>query len=118
MGRATDGTYLFKSWDGSSALNGVWVSPHSNVPFIGEPSLAVPPNSTRVDVVGLTPGDASSVAPRGIPVGATAAPGPMPSGDVMPSGGPGEICPKAEPHPKRTAAVVVIAKRVIVFDFV
>jgi hypothetical protein len=68
------------------------------------------------DVVGLTPGDASSVAPRGMPVDATAEPGPMPSGDVMPSGGPGEICAKAEPHPKRTAAVVAIAKRVIVVD--
>jgi hypothetical protein len=44
------------------------------------------------DVVGLTPGDASSVAPKGMPVGATGEPGPMPSGDVMPSGGPGETC--------------------------
>jgi hypothetical protein len=78
--------------------------------------LAVSPIGDVPDVVGLTPGDASSVAPRGMPVGATAAPGPRPSGDVMPSGGPGEICAKAEPHPKRTAAVVVIAKRVIVFD--
>lgn len=80
--------------------------------------LAVSPIGDVPDVVGLTPGDASSVAPRGMPVGATAAPGPMPSGDVMPSGGPGEICAKAEPHPKRTAAVAVIAKRVIVIDLI
>jgi hypothetical protein len=78
--------------------------------------LAANPSGDAPDVVGLTPGDASSVAPRGMPVDATAEPGPMPSGDVMPSGGPGEICAKAEPHPKRTAAVVAIAKRIIVVD--
>ena len=33
---------------------------------------------------GLSPGDASSVAPRGIPVGGTDEPGIMPSGDVAP----------------------------------
>jgi len=42
------------------------------------------------DVVGLTPGVASSVAPRGIPVCPTGAFG-MPSGDVMPSAGRGEV---------------------------
>jgi hypothetical protein len=42
------------------------------------------------DVVGLTPGVASSVAPRGIPVCPTGAFG-IPSGDVMPSGGRGEV---------------------------
>jgi hypothetical protein len=47
------------------------------------------------DVVGLTPGDASSIAPRGMPVGATAEPGPMPSGEVMPSGDP-PTCAMAE----------------------
>jgi hypothetical protein len=36
---------------------------------------------------GLTPGDASSVAPIGIPVTPTGAPGPLPSGEVMPSEG-------------------------------
>ena len=70
--------------------------------------------------IGLTPGDASSVAPRGIPAGATGEPGPMPSGEVMPSGeGPGErlippTCAMAELQLKRIAAVVVIIKRVIV----
>src|SRR5437879_5978292 len=43
------------------------------------------------DIVGLTPGVASSVAPMGILVRATGEPGPTPSGDVMPSGGPGEM---------------------------
>lgn len=42
------------------------------------------------DVVGLTPGVASSVAPRGIPVCPTGAFG-IPSGDVRPSGGRGEV---------------------------
>ena len=42
------------------------------------------------DVVGLTPGVASSVAPRGTPVCPTGAFG-MPSGDVKPSGGRGEV---------------------------
>jgi hypothetical protein len=43
------------------------------------------------DVIGLTPGVASSVAPIGIPVDATGGPRPMPSGDVIPRGGPGEM---------------------------
>ena len=42
------------------------------------------------DVVGLTPGVASSVPPRGTPVCPTGAFG-MPSGDVRPSGGRGEV---------------------------
>ena len=33
---------------------------------------------------GLTPADPSSVAPKGIPVGATGEPGAMPSGEVAP----------------------------------
>jgi hypothetical protein len=79
----------------------------------------VGPIGDAPDVIGLTPGDASSVAPNGTRVGATGEPGPMPSGEVMPSGAPGEMlipptCAKAEPQPKRTAAVVAITKRVIV----
>jgi hypothetical protein len=71
------------------------------------------------DVIGLTPGDASSVAPSGIPVGATGAAGPMPSGDVMPSGdGPGDvgsppICADAEPEPNNAAVIATINRRVI-----
>jgi hypothetical protein len=71
------------------------------------------------DVVGLTPSVGTWVAPRRRPVGGTGAPGPMPSGDVMPSGeGPGVMpvpptCAKAEPL-KRAAAMVAITKRVII----
>jgi hypothetical protein len=77
------------------------------------------PVVATVDVTGgLMPGDPSCVAPRGMLVGGTGDPGPMPSGDVMPSGeGPGAIpptCAKAEPQLNRTAAVVVTTKRVIV----
>jgi len=48
---------------------------------------AVGPRDDAPAIVGLTPGDELSKAPSGIPVGATGAPGPMPSGEVMPSGG-------------------------------
>jgi hypothetical protein len=81
---------------------------------------AVAPIGDAPDIIGLRPGAASSVAPKGVPAGATGEPGPMPSGDVMPSGEePDEMlmpptCAKAEPQPKRTAAVVAIIKRVIV----
>jgi hypothetical protein len=66
-------------------------------------------------VIGLTPGDASSVAPRGIPVGATGAAGPIPSGDVMPSGdGPiPPTCARAAPQPNNVAAIAANTKRVI-----
>ena len=69
------------------------------------------------DVVGLTPGDASSVAPSGMPTGATGKPGPMPRGDVMPSGEePGVMpipptCAEAGPQLKRKAAAAAITKR-------
>jgi hypothetical protein len=71
------------------------------------------------DVIGLTPGDASSVAPSGMPVGATGAAGPMPSGDVTPSGDdPGDvgsppICADAEPQPNNAAAIASINRRVM-----
>jgi hypothetical protein len=80
----------------------------------------VGPIGDAPDVIGLTPGDASCVAPKGMPAGAPGVPGPMPRGEVMPSGeGPGEMlipptCARAEPQPSRTAAVVTIIKRVIV----
>jgi hypothetical protein len=53
------------------------------------PTHVVPIMGAAPDVIGLTPGVASSVAPMGIPVCPTGAPG-MPSGDVMPSAGRGE----------------------------
>jgi hypothetical protein len=85
--------------------------PPSNIPVLEEPPdidvpmpgdacgsepptpehAAMPTNGDMPDVIGLTPGDASSVAPMGIPDGATGEPGPKPSGDVMPSGAPGEM---------------------------
>jgi hypothetical protein len=92
-------------------------------PPIPEHGVVLPvvrPSGDVPGAAGLKPGDASSVAPRGMPVGATGEPAPMPSGDVMPSGeGSDEVlvpptCAKAEPQPKRTATAVVITKRVIV----
>jgi hypothetical protein len=75
------------------------------------------PSGDVTDVIGLTPGDASSVAPRGTRAGGTGKAEPMPRGDVMPSGGsPGETCAKAGPQAKSTAAVVVITKRVMSFN--
>jgi len=72
------------------------------------------PSADVLGVIGLTPGDASSVAPRGMRAGGTGKAEPMPSGDVMPSGGsPGETCAKAGLQPKSTAAVAAITKRVI-----
>jgi len=58
------------------------------------PAHAAPSKGAAPDVVGLTPGVASSVAPRGIPVCPTGALG-MPSGDVMPSAGRGETFMRA-----------------------
>ena len=42
---------------------------------------------------GLTPGDAISVEPRGMPVGETVEPVPMPSGEVAPMVGVGLAIP-------------------------
>ena len=58
------------------------------------PAHVAPIKGAAPDVVGLTPGVASSVAPRGIPVCPTGALG-MPSGDVMPSAGRGETFMRA-----------------------
>ncbi|WGD50108.1 hypothetical protein QA641_31450 [Bradyrhizobium sp. CB1650] len=52
------------------------------------------------DVIGLTPGVASSVVPSGTPVTPTGAAAPIPSGEVIPSGGvmpPIPICANAAP---------------------
>jgi hypothetical protein len=54
---------------------------------------AVRPIDDAPAAVGLRPGDESSKPPSGIPVGATGAPGPMPSGEVMPSGGVAGLMP-------------------------
>ena len=81
-------------------------------PVMPEPGNPVVPLGT-----GLSPGDASSVAPMGFPVGATDEPGVMPSGEVAPMLGVGlpipPTCAKAEPQLNSNADVVTIAKRVI-----
>jgi hypothetical protein len=58
------------------------------------PAHVAPITGDAPDVIGLTPGVASSVAPMGIPVCPTGAFG-MPSGDVMPSAGRGETFMRA-----------------------
>ena len=58
------------------------------------PAHGAPIKGAAPDVVGLTPGVANSVAPRGIPVCPTGALG-MPSGDVMPSAGRGDTFMRA-----------------------
>jgi hypothetical protein len=66
---------------------------------------------------GLTPGEAISVAPNGMPVPPTGALGTMPSGDVAESEGVGitaACCAKAWPH-SRAEAAVIIRKRFMVF---
>jgi hypothetical protein len=68
------------------------------------------------EVDGLTPGDASSVAPRGTPMGPTGEPVPMPSGDVIPSGDGVVVpptCAKLGPQPKKepSKAAVMVAAR-------
>lgn len=63
--------------------------------------------------IGLTPGDAISVAPSGMPAPPTGALGTMPSGVVAASEGVGmtwACCAKAWPHSK-AEAVVIIRKR-------
>ena len=56
------------------------------------PGIAIVPVTPPVGA-GLTPGDAISVAPIGIPVPPTDAPGLLPSGEVMPSEGVGVTAP-------------------------
>jgi hypothetical protein len=67
---------------------------------------------------GLTPGEASSVAPNGMPVPPTGALGTMPSGEVAESEGVGitaACCATAGPH-SSTEAVVIIRKRFMVLS--
>jgi hypothetical protein len=82
-----------------------------HVPVVMEPRADVPA------AVGLTPGVASSVAPRGTPVAPTDAPGPIPSGEVKPSGtgAPVPTVPWANAllQPRRTDTVVVTNERLI-----
>jgi hypothetical protein len=76
---------------------------------------AAGPSGDTPEVIGLTPGELNSVAPSGIPVPGTAGAGPMPSGEVMPSGDGAlpAIWAKAEPQLSKIVAVAIIAKRVV-----
>jgi hypothetical protein len=58
------------------------------VPLLGIEIVPVTPVGA-----GLTPGDAISVEPRGMPVGETAEPVPIPSGEVAPMVGVGLAIP-------------------------
>ena len=73
------------------------------------------PSGDTPEVIGLTPGELNSVAPRGIPVPGTAGAGPMPSGEVMPSGAGAlpETCARTEPQLKKTKAVAIASERVM-----
>jgi hypothetical protein len=76
----------------------------------------VPPMVDEIGA-GLTPGEAISVAPNGMPVPPTGALGTMPSGDVAESEGVGitaACCAKAWPL-SRAEAAVIIRKRFMVF---
>jgi hypothetical protein len=71
-------------------------------------AAVMPPRGDVPAALGLTPGVVSSVAPSGIPVVPTGAPGPIPSGDVTPSeAGAPVIAPtwaNAGPQHNKTAA--------------
>jgi hypothetical protein len=60
----------------------------------------------------LTPGVMSCVAPSGTPTGATGAPGPMPSGDAIPSGGSAD-CAKAGVAPSSVVTAITTGKHLI-----
>jgi hypothetical protein len=69
----------------------------------------VPPMVDEIGA-GLTPGEAISVAPNGMPVPPTGALGTMPSGEVAESEGVGitaACCAKAWPHSKAVVAVII-----------
>jgi hypothetical protein len=59
-----------------------------NVPLLGIAIVPVTPVGT-----GLTPGDAISVEPKGMPIGETVEPVPIPSGEVAPMVGVGVAIP-------------------------
>jgi hypothetical protein len=72
--------------------------------------IVVPLEAEELDVIGLTPGVASSVAPSGRPVAPTGAAVPIPSGEVIPSGWVTARCANAAPksHNDQTAAAAKI----------
>jgi len=70
----------------------------------------------------LSPGDASSVAPMGIPAGGTGEPAAMPSGEVGPIPGVGlpipPTCANAGMQPKSAACIAAINTRRIMISIV
>jgi hypothetical protein len=78
-------------------------------------SVGAGPIGEVPDVVGLTPREPTSVEPSGIPTGGTVAAGPMPSGEVIPSGDGAlvPICADEVPQPRISAAIAVISMRVM-----
>lgn len=78
---------------------------------VGPPAPEQPLMPIAADGAGLVPGIVISVAPSGMPVGATGTPGAMASGDVGPSDeGPTATCAQTEPQPRREAARVAVTK--------
>jgi hypothetical protein len=79
-------------------------------PPIPEHCVTVP--IVDVPIIGLTPGVLSSVAPSGMPVGATGEPGPTPNGEVGLRLGTGlavaPICANAGLHAKSAASALTI----------
>jgi hypothetical protein len=96
-------------------------NPKHGAVLLNNPPVEGPAGETP-DVAGLTPGDPSSVAPMPSPVGGTGEPGPMPSGEVAPSGegADGEpaaaepVCANTGLELKRAATIARINKRIIV----
>jgi hypothetical protein len=69
--------------------------PEGEVPNVEQAVPLIVPVAVIVPIVGagLTPGEAISVAPSGIPVPPTDVVGPIPSGEVAPSEGVAGIVP-------------------------
>ena len=91
------------------------------IPMVEHAALPVMPVMPfATSGAGLTPGEAISVAPNGMPVPPTGALGTMPSGDVTESEGVGitaACCATAWPQ-RRAEAAVIIRKRFMVFSSV
>jgi hypothetical protein len=102
------------------------VVPEPDVPDEGLPAAehVVPvPVVPAVPVgIGLRPGDASSVEPKGIPIGETGEPGVMPSGEVAPMPGVGlpipPTCAKTGLQPKSAANIAAVNVRRIAISIV
>jgi hypothetical protein len=87
------------------------IPPPSKV--VVEPDMAVDAAPAVEQGNGLSPGEASCVAPIGIPIGPTDALGPMPRGDVIPMEGvvAGLVCASASPALDSVAAMTTAARK-------